>query len=327
MAVIRPTEEFREIAGDAFAPPIDSILEAIGGTPMLRLRRMVSAGSAALWAKLELLNPGGSVKDRICLKMIEAAEVEGRLRPGGTVVEPTSGNTGVGLALVCAARGYRLILTMPENMSQERRALLAAYGAEIQLTPAARMMEGAIARARELCHEDPHRVMLQQFENPANPAAHRESTGPELIAALEAEGLTPAALVLGVGTGGTLTGAGRAMKERYPRLLVVAVEPVACAVLTGYPAGITRIQGLGAGFVPPILDRSLIDRVVAVEDEEAWRIKGRLAREEGLLCGISSGAAVAAALVVATELGPQRHVVTLLPDTGERYFSLAREFA
>jgi cysteine synthase A len=280
-----------------------------------------------LWAKLELLNPGGSVKDRICLRMVAAAEMEGRLRPGGTVVEPTSGNTGVGLALVCAVRGYRLILTMPENMSHERRALLAAYGAEIQLTPAARMMEGAISRAEELCREDPRRVMLQQFENPANPAAHRESTGPELIAALEAGGITPSALVLGVGTGGTLTGAGRAMKERYPRLRVVAVEPAVCAVLTGYPAGITRIQGLGAGFVPPILDRSVIDRVIAVEDEEAWRLKQRLALEEGLLCGISSGAAVAAALLVAGELGPQRHVVTLLPDTGERYFSLTKEFA
>jgi cysteine synthase A len=312
---------------EAVAPPLDSILEAIGGTPLLRLSRLPTKRCAAVWAKLEQLEPGGSVKDRICLAMIEAAEKAGRLRPGGTVVEPTSGNTGIGLALVCAAKGYKLLLTMPDNMSGERRALLAAYGAEIVLTPAARMMEGAISRAREIARERPECFMPQQFENPANPAAHRESTGPELVASLESAKITPQALVLGVGTGGTLTGVGRVFKERWPKAELVAVEPAVCAVLTGYPPGVTRIQGLGAGFVPAILDRSLIDRVVAVEDEAAWETTQRLAKEEGLLCGISSGAAATAALRVGLELGPSAHVVTLFCDTGERYFSLAAQFA
>jgi cysteine synthase A len=288
--------------------PLDSILEAIGGTPLLQLARLPSRRCASLWAKLEQLEPGGSVKDRIGLAMIEAAEREGRLRPGGTVLEPTSGNTGIGLALVCAAKGYKLILTMPENMSEERRALLAAYGAEIVLTPAD-------------C------FMPQQFENAANPRAHREITGPELVASLESAEITPQALVLGVGTGGTLTGVGRVFKDRYPKAKIVAVEPTVSAVLTGYPPGVTRIQGLGAGFVPAILDRSLIDRVEAVDDEEAWEISQRLAKEEGLLCGISSGAAATAALRIGLELGPAAHVVTLFADTGERYFSMAAQFA
>ncbi|HUB05442.1 MAG TPA: cysteine synthase A, partial [Myxococcales bacterium] len=302
------------------AAPIDSILEAVGGTPLLRLHRVPPKRCAAVYAKLEELNPGGSVKDRICLSMVEAAERDGRLRPAGTVVEPTSGNTGIGLALVCAAKGYRLVLTMPENMSAERRALLAAYGADIVLTPAAELMGGAIRKAQELCAGHPDWFMPQQFENPANPLAHHEGTGPEIIAALDAVSVTPDALVLGVGTGGTLTGAGRSLKERWPELEVVAVEPAVCAVLTGYPPGITRIQGLGAGFVPPILDRSIIDRVEAIEDEEAWAMTQRLAREEGLLCGISSGAAAVAALRVGQRLGSAASVVTLFCDTGERYF-------
>jgi cysteine synthase A len=307
--------------------PLDSILEAIGGTPLLQLARLPSRRCASLWAKLEQLEPGGSVKDRIGLAMIEAAEREGRLRPGGTVLEPTSGNTGIGLALVCAAKGYKLILTMPENMSEERRALLAAYGAEIVLTPADRLMEGAISRAQEIARERPDCFMPQQFENAANPRAHREITGPELVASLESAEITPQALVLGVGTGGTLTGVGRVFKDRYPKAKIVAVEPTVSAVLTGYPPGVTRIQGLGAGFVPAILDRSLIDRVEAVDDEEAWEISQRLAKEEGLLCGISSGAAATAALRIGLELGPAAHVVTLFADTGERYFSMAAQFA
>ncbi|MHB8419285.1 MAG: cysteine synthase A [Myxococcales bacterium] len=316
------------VAGRGQAPPpIDSILEAVGGTPLLRLSRIPPKRCAAIFAKLEQLEPGGSVKDRICLSMIEVAEREGRLRTGGTVVEPTSGNTGIGLALVCAAKGYRLLLTMPENMSAERRALLAAYGAEIVLTPAAELMSGAIRKAREICGAHADYFMPQQFENPANPQAHREHTGPEIVASLEAASVTPSALVLGVGTGGTLTGAGRALQARWPDLEIVAVEPTVCAVLTGYPPGVTRIQGLGAGFVPPILDRSIIDRVEAVGDEEAWALTQRLAREEGLLCGISSGAAAVAALRVGQRLGPSASVITLFCDTGERYFSLASEFA
>jgi cysteine synthase A len=317
----------RKAAAEVTAAAVDSILELIGGTPLLRLGRIPSKRCATIWAKLEQLEPGGSVKDRICLAMIETAEREGRLRPGGTVVEPTSGNTGIGLALVCAAKGYKLILTMPENMSGERRALLAAYGAEIVLTPADRMMEGAISRAQEIARERTDCYMPQQFENPANPRAHRESTGPELVASLQSAKITPRALVLGVGTGGTLTGVGRVFRDQYPRAEIVAVEPAVCAVLTGYPPGVTRIQGLGAGFVPAILDRSLIDRVEAVEDQDAWEMTQRLAKEEGLLCGISSGAAAAAALRIGLDLGPAAHVVTLFCDTGERYFSLAAQFA
>ncbi len=306
--------------------PLDSILEAIGETPLVRLRRL-SPPQRTIWAKLEELEPGGSVKDRICLAMIREAERQGRLRPGGTVVEPTSGNTGIGLALVCAARGHRLVLTMPENMSEERRALLAAYGAEVVLTPAGRLMGGAIEKARALVREQPDWFMPQQFENPANPLAHREGTGPEIVRALEAEGVEPDAVVLGVGTGGTLSGVGHVIEERFPEALVVAVEPASCAVLTGYPPGVTRIQGLGAGFVPAILDRSVIDQIEAVEDEEAWAHARRLAREEGILVGISSGAALAAARRVAERLPAGANVVTLFCDTGERYFSLEGEFS
>lgn len=310
------------------APPIDSILGAIGQTPLIRLTRF--SPRAAIFAKLELMNPGGSLKDRICLGMIEAAERQGRLQPGRSpadvVVEPTSGNTGLGLAMVCAARGYRLILTMPDNMSHERRALLRGYGAELVLTPAAALMEGAIAQAKRIAAEQ-GAFMPQQFENLANPETHQRHTGPEIRAALEAEGVTPDALVAGVGTGGTLTGVGRALRARWPKLRIVAVEPEACAVLTGYPPGVTRIQGLGAGFVPRILDRSLIDRVIAVSDEDAWAQKLSLSRTEGLLAGLSAGANLFAARKVSEELGPRSQVVTFICDTGERYFSLDASFA
>ncbi len=320
-------EPTRGLAAEPVPAPIDSVIEVIGQTPLVCLSRLPPRGCGAIWAKLEQFEPGGSVKDRICLAMIQAAEREGRLRPGGTVVEPTSGNTGIGLALVCAARGYRLVLTMPENMSPERRALLAAYGAELVLTPEERLMEGAIEEARRLSAANPDWFMPQQFENPANPRAHHDGTGLEIAAALDAVGVVPAALVLGVGTGGTLTGTGRALKERWPAVRVVAVEPAACAVLSGYPPGVTRIQGLGAGFVPPILDRSIIDHVEVVTDEEAWAVTRRLAQEEGLLCGISSGAAAAVALRVGGQLGSGQNVVTLFCDTGERYFSMTEQFS
>jgi cysteine synthase A len=317
---------------------VDSILDTIGSTPLLRLTRFGRQsglqpvpGGATLWAKLENLEPGGSVKDRAAQSMIAAAERAGLLTPDsdppGVVVEPTSGNTGIGLGMVCAARGYRLILTMPENMSAERRALLASYGAELVLTPASALMEGAIAKARALAAQIPGAFLPQQFENPANPAAHLASTGPEIAAALEEAGVTPSAFVAGVGTGGTLTGAGRALRERFPKMQIIAVEPRVSAVLSGYSASVTRIQGLGAGFVPPILDRSLIDRVVPVSDEDAWDTRNALAKSEGLLAGISAGAALWAAREVGRELGRRAHVVTVIPDTGERYFSLGAEFA
>jgi cysteine synthase A len=307
------------------APPLDSILEAIGGTPVVRLRRVIPADAATVLAKLESFEPGGSVKDRIALAMVEAAERDGRLVPGAHVVEPTSGNTGVGLALVCAVKGYRLSLVMPDSTALEHRQTLEAYGARVVLTRAEDGMEAAVARARELARSD-GALLLDQFANPANPAAHRSGTGPELVLALRAAGVTPRAFVVGVGTGGTLTGAAPVLRREFPGLSVVAVEPEGCAVLSGRAAGPTRIQGLGAGFVPAVLDRSAFDRVITVSDEEAWATKLRLAREEGLLVGVSSGAAVAAASRVAVELGAGRTVVTLLADTGERYFSMEAWF-
>ena len=307
------------------APPLDSILEAIGGTPVVRLRRVVPQGSAAVLAKLESFEPGGSVKDRIALSMVEAAERDGRLSAGGHVVEPTSGNTGVGLALVCAVKGYRLSLVMPDSTALEHRQVLEAYGAELVLTRAEDGMGAAVGRAREIAGAS-GALLLDQFTNLANPAAHRAGTGPELVAALRAAGVVPDAFVAGAGTGGTLSGAAPVLRDAFPRVSVIAVEPESCAVLSGGPPGPTRIQGLGGGFVPAVLDRSAYDRVLAIPDEEAWTMKLRLAREEGLLLGISSGAAVLAATRVAAELGAGRTVLTLLADTGERYFSMEAWF-
>jgi cysteine synthase A len=307
------------------APPLESILDAIGGTPIVRLRRVVPAGAATVLAKLESFEPGGSVKDRIALAMVEAAERDGRLVPGGRLVEPTSGNTGVGLALVCAVKGYRLTLVMPDSTALEHRQALEAYGAELVLTRAEDGMEPAVVRAREIAREH-GALLLDQFANPANPFAHRHGTGPELVAALRAAGAAPDAFVAGVGTGGTVAGVAPVLRGAFPQVRVVAVEPETCAVLSGGPPGPTRIQGLGAGFVPAVLERSAYDRVVAIADEEAWRMKQRLARQEGLLVGVSSGAAVAAAVRVATELGAGGTVVTLLADTGERYFSMEAWF-
>lgn len=278
-----------------------------------------------MYAKLESLNPGGSVKDRIALAMVEAAEREGRLGPGGRLVEPTSGNTGLALALVCAVKGYPLTLVMPDSTALEHRQAVEAYGAEIVLTPAEEAMPGAVARAREVAARQ-GALLLDQFANPANPASHRDTTGPELVSALRALGRAPDAFVAGVGTGGTLAGVAAVLRREWARVALVAVEPAASAVLSGGAPGPTRIQGLGAGFVPPVLPRDSWDRVERVTDEEAWAMKTRLAREEGLLVGVSSGAAAVAALRIAREVGPDGIVATLFGDSGERYFSMAEWF-
>jgi cysteine synthase len=302
------------------AVAVNSMLELVGGTPLVRLRHLVDPSMADVFCKCEQFNPGGSLKDRIALSMIEVAEREGRIRPGKSViVEPTSGNTGVGLAVVCAAKGYRLILTMPDNMSLERRALLKAYGAEVHLTPAADVMRGAVERAQEICRQNADAFMPQQFNNPANPEAHRRTTAPEILAQLGTR--TPDAFVHGVGTGGTITGVGQVLKALHPAVRIVAVEPEKSAVLSGGKPGEHRIDGIGAGFVPAILDRSVITDVRAISEADAQRTKLVLARREGLLVGISAGASVKIALDIARELGPGKTVVTILCDTGERYFS------
>jgi len=307
------------------AVAVNSMLELIGGTPLVRLRRLVEPGMADVFCKCEQFNPGGSIKDRVALSMIEAAERSGRLHPGESViVEPTSGNTGVGLALVSAAKRYRLILTMPDNMSLERRALLKAYGAEVYLTPAAEIMTGAVKKANELAAEHPEYFMPQQFSNQANVEAHVRTTGPEILAQLGARRCD--AFVAGVGTGGTISGVGRVLLQKNAETLVVAVEPEKSAVLSGGKPAAHRIDGIGAGFVPQILDRSVISQVRTISEEDAQRVKLELARREGLLVGISAGANVKIALDLARELGPGKTVVTVLCDTGERYFSSDSQF-
>jgi len=309
----------------ASAPVVDDVIALIGKTPVVRLRRVVPEGGATVWAKCEQLNPGGSVKDRICLSMIEDAKRGERLAPGQTVVEPTSGNTGIGLALVCAVMGHPLVLTMPRSMSLERRQLLEAYGVEIVLTDPERAMDGAIEAAEQIAKER-GAFMPQQFENPANPDAHSRTTAQELIEAFEADGERIDAFVASVGTGGTVSGVGRALKERMPGISIVAVEPEASPVLAGGVAGPSKIQGLNAGFVPANYDADVVDELLHVSDADAWKGKLRLAREEGLLVGISAGANVVAASRVAAELGQGKNVVTVLCDTGERYFSLGEYF-
>ncbi len=298
------------------------ITSLIGGTPLVRLNRLPlqSGCGADVIAKLESFNPSASVKDRIASAMVLAAEQEGTIQPGRTVlVEPTSGNTGIALAMVAAARGYRLILTMPDTMSTERRSMLRAYGAELQLTDGAQGMAGAIALATELVEEIPEAYLLQQFDNPANPAVHERTTAEEIWN--DCDGQLDA-LVAGVGTGGTITGCARLLKQRNPQLQVVAVEPAGSAVLSGRPPGAHRIQGIGAGFVPAVLERDLIDEVMTVSDEEAMDVGRRLARQEGLLCGVSSGAAVAAALRLGQRSEWQgRRVLVMLASYGERYLS------
>jgi cysteine synthase A len=294
---------------------VDSVLDLVGRTPLVRLTRLAPAGGAIVVGKLESKNPGGSVKDRPALAMIEAAEREGRLRAGSVVVEATSGNTGISLAMISAVRGYRCVLVMPADMSLERRHILRAYGADIVLTPAEQGMAGAVARADQIARETSGALMPRQFENPANPEVHARTTAREI---LEAVGDELAAFVAGVGTGGTVTGVGRVIKKERPGVQVIAVEPAASAVLSGKPPGMHGIQGLGAGFVPKVLDRSVIDDVIAVTDVAAERMTQRLAREEGLLAGPSSGANVHAAIEVTRRL-TRGVVVTVICDTGERY--------
>jgi len=296
-----------------------SVLETIGGTPLVAVSPRLNRTSARVLAKLESFNPGGSAKDRVALAMVEAAEAAGRIAPGATLIEPTSGNTGVGLALVAAVKGYKLVLVMPETMSVERRRLASAYGARIVLTPGGEGMAGAIAKAEALEREIPGAFIPQQFENPANPAAHRAGTGREILR--DADGAVDA-FVAGVGTGGTISGVGAVLKAANPAVRIVAVEPDASAVLSGGQAGPHKLQGIGAGFVPKTLDRTLVDEVVAVSAEDAGETARALARTEGILCGISSGAAMWAALQVAARADMAgKTVVVLLPDTGERYLS------
>ncbi|MBI3320075.1 MAG: cysteine synthase A [Candidatus Omnitrophica bacterium] len=295
-----------------------TVLELIGGTPMVRLNRLVESSMATIYAKLESSNPGGSVKDRIALAMVEDAESRGLLKPGSIIIEPTSGNTGIGLAMVGAVKGYHIVLTMPETMSAERISILKGYGAEVVLTPSEEGMTGAVCQAEELVSRTSNAFMPQQFRNPANPEIHRRTTAQEIAQALP-NGVD--AFVAGVGTGGTITGVGEVLKRSSPRLRVIGVEPKGSPVLSGGEPGPHLIQGIGAGFVPQVLNRTVLDEIVTVSDEEAYETSRRLGREEGLLVGLSSGAACAAALQIARRLGPGKTVVVIFPDSGERYFS------
>jgi len=300
------------------AKRVNNVLELVGDTPIVRLNRITGESDATVWGKCEFLNPLSSVKDRICLAMVQAAERAGRIQKGTTIIEATSGNTGIGLAMVAAVKGYRLILTMPETMSVERRTLLAALGAEVVLTPGPEGMSGAVRRAEELARETANSFVPQQFKNPANPDVHRRTTAVEIWEQMHGR---LDAFVAGVGTGGTLTGVGEALKSRAPELKVYAVEPAASPVLSGGKPGPHKIQGIGAGFVPDVLNRKVIDEVIQVTNDDAINTARRLAREEGILAGISAGAATWAALQVAARLGAGKQVVCILPDTGERYLS------
>jgi len=299
---------------------VQSITELIGDTPLVKLNH-VPEDSAEIYVKLEYQNPGSSVKDRIALSMVEEAEKSGELKPGSTIVEATSGNTGIGLSLVAAAKGYKVIIVMPETMSMERRNLLRAYGATLILTPGSEGMKGALRQAAEIKEQHPDYFVAKQFDNPANVKIHRETTGPEIAAAIQSHDGKLDALVVGVGTGGTITGAGEYLKQVFPQLEIYAVEPADSAVLQGKNAGPHKIQGLGAGFIPSILSTSIYDAVISVENEEAYETSRRVAKEEGILGGISSGAAIFAALKVAKKLGKGKRVVTVLPSNGERYLS------
>lgn len=300
---------------------VQNVTELIGDTPLVRLNRIVPEDSAEVYVKLEYQNPGSSVKDRIAINMVEAAEKEGILKPGDTIVEPTSGNTGIGLAMVAAAKGYKAILVMPETMSLERRNLLRAYGADLVLTPGAEGMNGAVRRAEELVAEHPTYFMPQQFKNQANVEIHRLTTGPEIVEAINSLDGKLDAFVAGIGTGGTISGAGEVLKQNFPGIQIVAVEPAASPILSGGKPGPHKIQGIGANFVPDILNREVYDQVLTVENDEAFETARRVAKEEGILVGISSGAAILSALRVAKELGKGKRVVAIVPSNGERYLS------
>ena len=297
-----------------------SSLELIGKTPIVKLNQIVPEGAADVYVKLEFFNPGSSVKDRIALSMVEAAEKDGRLKAGDTIVEPTSGNTGIGLAMVGAAKGYPVVIIMPDTMSIERRKLMQAYGAKLILTPGAEGMKGAIAKAEALAKENGWFLPLQ-FENMANPQIHEETTGPEIIADFKESGLD--AFVAGIGTGGTLTGAGRALKKAFPEIKIYAVEPAESAVLEGKQPGPHKIQGIGAGFIPDTLDRKVYDEALPITSDDAIATARLVGEKEGFLVGISSGAAIAAAIQVAQKLGTGHKVVAVVPDNGERYLSTA----
>lgn len=299
-------------------PIYDDILATIGRTPVVRINKIPDEKCANLFGKLEMFNPAGSVKDRIGLAMIEDAEKKGLLKPGDTIVEPTSGNTGIALAMVATVKGYKAVFTMPETMSLERRALLRYFGAEIVLTEGPKGMKGAIEKAAELVKEKGY-FQPQQFDNPANPQIHRETTGPEIVKDFEGKDLHY--FVVGVGTGGTISGAGEVLKKKYSNIKNIVVEPAESPVLSGGQPGPHKIQGIGAGFVPGIYNQEIVDEVRQVTNDEAFSMAIRLAKEEGIFCGISSGANMHAALQVAREVGPDKNVLAILPDTGERYIS------
>lgn len=301
-----------------------NVLELIGETPLVKLSKIVEPGSAEVCVKLEMYNPGASVKDRIALNMVEQAEKKGILKPGSTIVEPTSGNTGIGLAIVGAVRGYKVILVMPDGMSQERIQILESFGAEVVLTAAKEGMAGAVERAREIVSTMKDTFMPQQFKNPDNPAMHRKTTAKEIIR--DTDGLVDA-FVAGVGTGGTITGVGKILKEYNPKIKIIAVEPKTSSVLSGGKPGPHMIQGIGAGFVPEVLDQSLLDEIMPVEDHEAYEMSKKLSKQEGIFAGISCGAACVAALRVAKSLGAGKRVVVIFPDSWERYLSLEPYFS
>lgn len=301
---------------------VQNVTQLIGDTPLVRLNRIVPEGSAEIYVKLEYQNPGSSVKDRIAISMIEVAEQQGIIKPGeSTIVEPTSGNTGIGLAMVAAAKGYRAILVMPETMSLERRNLLRAYGAELVLTPGSEGMNGAVKKAEEIVRENPSYFLPQQFKNQANVKIHRETTGPEIVEAINNHDGKIDAFVAGIGTGGTISGAGEVLKKNFPNIKVVAVEPAASPLLSGGGPGPHKIQGIGANFIPDILNREIYDQIIPVENDDAFETARTVAKKEGLLVGISSGAAIFAALKVAKELGEGKRVVAIVPSNGERYLS------